>query len=309
VKTVLVTGSDGMLGSEVIRQLRKLSSVNIVPATVKTMDITNLSSIRAMFERYRPTHVLHCAAFTAVDTAEKEPLNAFMVNAEGTKNLAFFASRFDTEILYISTDYVFDGKRGKPYTESDVPHPLNTYGVSKLRGEEYLRELLERHKIIRTSWLNGLGGVYNRNFIETMLRISEQRNELAVVDDQTGRPTFTFDLAKALILLLDAKSYGVFHVTGEGNTTWFGFARKIFELAEKQVQVKPITTEQFRSLAERPRYSVLKNTRFEALGMELLPHWEDSLKEYLRRRTLAQSISDSNQKAPSKDATMAPAAE
>lgn len=305
VKTVIVTGSDGMLGTELIRHLRKLSDVNIIPTTLKTMDITNLGSIRAMFERYRPTHIIHCAAFTQVDTAEKDPLAAFMVNAEGTKNLAFFATRFDTEILYISTDYVFDGKRGKPYTENDTPNPINTYGKSKLRGEEYLRDLCDRHKIIRTSWLNGLGGVYNRNFIETMLRISEQRNELSVVDDQTGRPTFTFDLANGIILLLNAQAYGVFHVTGEGQTTWYGFAKKVFEIAKKDVHLKPITTEQFRSLADRPRYSVLKNTRFEKLGMELLPHWELSLAEYFRRRKLAQSIHDSNEKSPSRDATLA----
>lgn len=305
MKTVIVTGADGMLGSEVIRQLRKLSDVNIIPTTLKTMDITNLGSIKALFERYRPTHVIHTAAFTQVDTAEKDPLTAYMVNAEGTKNIAFFASRFDAEVLYVSTDYVFDGKRGKPYIETDAAYPLNTYGKSKLRGEEYLRELCERHKIIRTSWLSGLGGVYNRNFIETMLRLSEQRNELSIVDDQTGKPTFTFDLAKAIILLLNAQAYGVFHVTGEGQTTWCGFAKKVFELAKKDVHVKPITTEQFRSLAERPRYSVLKNTRFEKIGLELLPDWETSLKEYFRRRKLAQSISKSNEKSPSRDATLA----
>jgi len=302
LKRVLVTGSDGMLGTELLRQLRKYDGLKIIPTTQENMDITDLKSVKNTFKKHNPTHVIHCAAFTAVDTAEKDPLNAYLVNAEGTKNLAFFASTMDAEIIYISTDYVFDGNKGKAYKETDKPKPINTYGRSKLLGEEYIQTLTDKYKIIRTSWLNGLGGAHTRNFIETMLRVAEQRNELSVVDDQTGRPTFTFDLAKAMILLMDAKAYGIFHVTGEGKTTWYGFAKKIFELAKKDVKVRPTTTEQFRSLAARPRYSVMANTRFEQLGIDLLPEWEDSLKEYFRRRKLAQSIHKSDDYGPSRDA-------
>ncbi len=305
MKKVLVTGSDGMLGSEVIRHLKRRSGVTAIPSTLRTMDITDLASVKKTFERERPTHVIHCAAFTLVDTAEKEPLKAFMVNAEGTKNLAFFASEYGAEIVYISTDYVFDGRTGEGYVETDQPSPINVYGQSKLKGEEYLRTLLDHHKIVRTSWLNGLGGVSTRNFIETMLRISENRNQLHVVNDQTGRPTFTFDLAPALVELLDVKSYGVFHVTGEGMCTWYEFARKIFQLAKRKVELDAISSHQFRSLAERPQYSVLLNTRFDDLGLPALPHWEESLKDYFRRRRLAESVSRPENRAPSREARRA----
>lgn len=305
MKTVLVTGSEGMLGSEVVRHLRRRENVRVLRGTQESIDITDLAAVKRFFEKERPSHVIHCAAFTQVDTAEKDPLQAFTVNAEGTKNLAFFAALHHAEIIYISTDYVFDGSKGSPYSENDTPNPINVYGASKLKGENAVRTLCERHKIVRTSWLNGLGGVYNRNFIETMLRISETRNQLSVVNDQTGRPTFTFDLAPALCLLLEANSFGTFHVTGEGECTWMDFACKIFELANKHITVRPITTDQFRSLASRPRYSVLRNTRFEQLGLPLLPHWEDSLAEYFRRRRLAESFSRPESRAPSRDAERA----
>ncbi len=306
MKKVLVTGSDGMLGSEVVRNLRRHPNTLIIEGTIDTLDITDLASVKRVFEKERPTHVIHCAAFTQVDTAEKDPLTAFMVNAEGTKNLGFFASIFGAEIIYISTDYVFNGRKGAPYVESDPTTPINVYGESKLRGENYLRTFSDRHKIVRTSWLNGLGGIYNRNFIETMLRIAETRNQLSVVNDQTGRPTFTFDLAPALVTLLDVQSYGTFHVTGEGMCTWYDFACKIFELAGKNdVVVRPIPSDQFRSLAARPVFSVMQNTRFKQLGLDLLPNWEDSLKEYFRRRRLAASFSRPEERAPSRDAERA----
>lgn len=303
MRHVLVTGSEGMLGSEVIRHLRRRDDMRVIRGTLHTLDITDLAAVKRLFQQERPTHVIHCAAFTQVDTAEKDSLKAFMVNSEGTKNLAFFAAEFGAEMTYISTDYVFDGEKRSPYVESDPPNPINVYGQSKLKGEQYLRTLCERHKIVRTSWLNGLGGVYNRNFIETMLRFAETRNQLSVVNDQIGRPTFTFDLAPLLVMLLDVKAYGVFHITGEGNCSWYDLAVKIFELAKKKdVVVRSITSDQFRSLARRPRYSVMANTRFAQLGLPLLPHWEHSLTEYFRRRRLAESVSRPESRAPSRDA-------
>jgi len=294
-----------MLGSEVVRHLKRRAGVSILATTQATMDIVDLGAVKRLFERERPTHVIHCAAFTLVDTAEKEPLRAHMVNAEGTKNLAFFASQVGAEMIYISTDYVFDGERGTPYVESDATHPINVYGKSKAKGEEYLRTLLDRHKIVRTSWLNGLAGASTRNFIETMLRLSEQRSQLHVVNDQTGRPTFTFDLAPVLVDLLDVRAYGNFHVTGEGACTWYEFALKIFENAGKRVEVHAIPSSQFRSLAQRPKYSVMLNTRFEDLGLPLLPHWEQGLRDYFRRRRLAESVSRPENRAPSRDAERA----
>jgi dTDP-4-dehydrorhamnose reductase len=305
VKDVLVTGSEGMLGSEVVRHLRKRKDVRIIRTTVETLDITDLSAVKATLEINRPTHIIHCAAFTQVDTAEKDPLAAYSVNAEGTKNLAFFAREIDSELIYISTDYVFDGTNEDGYVESDQPNPLNVYGRSKLAGERNIQILCERHKIVRTSWLNGLGGAHNRNFIETMLRIAETRNQLSVVNDQFGRPTFTFDLAPMLVNLLDVHSYGIFHVTGEGTCTWFDFACRIFAEAGIEVSVRPVTSDQFRSLAERPRHGVMLNTRFEALGLDLLPHWQVSLADYFRRRRLATSVSSPETRGPSRDANPA----
>ncbi len=288
MRTVLVTGANGMLGSEVVRLLQRETDVRAVPTTLAEMDLTDLSAVRDTMTRVRPTHVIHCAAFTAVDTAEKEPLRAYMVNAEGTKNLAFFCREIDAEMIYLSTDYVFSGDKRVPYVETDPTGPINTYGKSKLLGERYLQALLDKHKIVRTSWLNGLGGDHTRNFIETMLRLAETRPLLHVVNDQIGRPTFTFDLAQALVTLLSVNSVGVFHVTNSGAPcSWYDLARAIFEESGKDVEVKAVTSEQFRSLARRPAYSVMDNTRFRALGIPEPPPWRESLREYFRRRAVS----------------------
>ncbi|MCC5876759.1 MAG: dTDP-4-dehydrorhamnose reductase [Candidatus Sumerlaeia bacterium] len=300
MKKVLVTGADGMLGSEVMRQLSADRQINAVAATIKTMDVTNLEQVRDFLQRERPTHVIHCAAYTQVDSAEKEALTAYKVNADGTKNLAFFCREQDVELIYLSTDYVFSGGKKSPYLETDRPDPINVYGMTKLLGETYCQVLLERHKVVRTSWLNGLGGDYTRNFIETMMRVSETRSTLSLVNDQIGRPTFTFDLARALVTLLDANSYGVFHVTNSGQCSWFELASEIFKLAGRNdITLRPILSEQFRSAARRPHYSVLANTRFEQIGLEPLPHWKDSLKEYFRRRSLYQSLREKRLAGPS----------
>lgn len=304
LKKVLITGADGMLGSEVVRLATQNSDCNVVGCTISEMDITNLAEVRDTLQRHRPSHVIHCAAFTHVDLAEKEVLKAYQINAEGTKNLAFFCRELDSELLYISTDYVFPGDKSKPYVESDRPGPINNYGMTKLLGEVYAATLLERCKVIRTSWLSGLGGDYTRNFIETMLRVSETRSVLSLVNDQVGRPTFTFDLARAIVTLLDVNLYGIYHVTNSGDASWFDFAEEIFKVAGKKgLTLRPVMSEQFRSAAKRPGYSVLDNTRFEGLGIRPLPHWRDSLQEYFRRR----KFSEESKQLP-KDAAPSPAA-
>lgn len=289
MKKVLITGSDGMLGSEVMRLLARDEQVQTVGTTVADMDITNLARVRDVLYEHRPTHIVHCAAFTFVDQAEKDLLRAYQINAEGTKNLAFFCRELDVELIYLSTDYVFPGSKEEPYLETDRPAPLNAYGQTKLLGEIYTSTLLERHKVVRTSWLNGLGGDFTRNFIETMLRVSETRSVLSLVADQVGRPTFTFDLGQMLVTLLDVNAYGIFHVTNSGQCSWFEFAKEIFaEAGRTDLELRPILSEQFRSAAKRPHYSVLDNGRLRALGLPLLPDWQESLKEYFRRRRLAE---------------------
>lgn len=303
MKTVLVTGADGMLGSEVMRCLGRDKNIRAVPSTIEDMDVTNLARVQEVIQRERPTHIIHCAAFTAVDNAEKEKLIAFRVNAEGTKNLAFFCREQDIELIYVSTDYVFDGRKREPYLETDKPAPLNVYGMSKLLGETYIQILLEKHKIVRTSWLNGLGGDYTRNFIETMLRVSETRKSLQLVNDQIGRPTFTFDLALALVTLLDANDYGIYHVTNSGHCSWYEFAQEIFQVAGRtDLTLRPILSEQFRSAARRPEYSVMANTRFEKMGLAPLPDWHESLREYFRRRAMNNEDTQADDHEPSAQA-------
>ncbi len=289
-----------MLGTEVMRHLGRDAGIHPVPMVVGSMDVTDLGQVRDAIEKHRPTHVIHCAAFTQVDRAEKEPLLAYRVNAEGTKNIAFFCRENDVELIYLSTDYVFSGEKREPYLEGDTPEPINEYGRSKLLGEVYVQTLLEKYKIVRTSWLNGLGGDYTRNFIETMLRISETRSTISLVNDQIGRPTFTFDLAQALSTLLDVNAPGIYHITNAGQCSWYEFAREIFALAGRDYLVlHPILSEQFRSAARRPAYSVLANTRFAQLGMDSLPDWRDSLREYFRRREMSKSNSRVEESGPS----------
>jgi len=288
-KTILVTGADGMLGTELVKLLRRSEGIRVIPSLIKDMDITDLVSVRDNLQEFRPDVVVHTAAYTQVDSAEKDSLTAFMVNSEGTKNLAFFCRELDIDMMYISSDYVFDGKKGEPYVETDPTCPINTYGRTKLLGEHYIQALLDRYKIIRTSWLNGLGGSFTRNFIETILRIAQRKNRISVVNDQIGRPTFTFDLARRLVLLLELPETGIFHVTNSGHCSWFELAEEIVRLTEIEgVSVHPITSAQFRSLALRPEFSVLANRELESLGFDPLPHWRDSLREYFRRRRLRE---------------------
>jgi dTDP-4-dehydrorhamnose reductase len=289
-----------MLGTEVMRCLARDESIRAIGTTIADMDITNIAHVMQTLQRHRPTHIIHCAAFTFVDLAEKQTLLAYQINAEGTKNLAFFCREMDIELLYISTDYVFPGDKDRPYLETDRTGPINAYGMTKLLGEVYIQSLLEQYKIVRTSWLNGLGGDYTRNFIETMLRVSESRSVLSLVNDQFGRPTFTFDLALALVTLLDVNSYGVFHVTNSGEASWYDLAKEVFDVAgKKDITLRPVLSEQFRSAARRPGYSVLDNRRFPALGLKLLPDWRDSLREYFRRRALSNVTTYPEAVAPS----------
>lgn len=295
-----------MLGTEVMRALGRDPGVRAIPTTINTLDVTDLAQVRDTLHTHRPTHVIHCAAFTQVDRAEKDSLLAYRVNAEGTKNIAFFCRELDSELIYISTDYVFSGKKTEPYIESDKTSPINVYGKSKLLGETYTQVLLEKYKIVRTSWLNGLGGDYTRNFIETMLRVSETRSTLSLVNDQVGRPTFTFDLARMLATLLDVNDYGIYHVTNSGQCSWYDLAKEIFLLADRtHVVVRPILSEQFRSAADRPAYSVLENAHCARLGLDKMPDWQDSLREYFRRRRSIESLRSTATAGPSPEALRA----
>jgi dTDP-4-dehydrorhamnose reductase len=281
-KKVLVTGAKGMLGTDLVARLQRSRRYDIVAVDIEEMDITRLSEVKTVVLAHRPQIVIHCAAYTAVDKAESEREQARAINSEGTKHVAFFCRELAADMIYISTDYAFDGRKEEPYLETDDTNPINVYGLSKLLGEQHVAELVHGHKICRTSWLCG---VHGHNFIETMLRIAGEGRPLSVVNDQFGRPTFTFDLADAIVRLLERPEYGVFHVTNSGYCSWFEFAQRILKLGGfDPTTVKPITSAQFRSLARRPRNSVLENRRLKELGFPPLPHWEESLKEYFVRR-------------------------
>lgn len=285
-RKVLITGADGMLGTDLVNHFNLQSQFEVIPTTIHNMDVTNPQQVKDVLIAHRPDVVIHCAAYTQVDKAEKEPEICFAVNAEGTKTIATLCRELDAEMIFISTDYVFDGRKKSPYVESDKPNPLNVYGASKLKGEEYVQSIVPQHKIVRTAWLNGIHCTYGTNFIEAILRNLASEKSVSVVNDQYGTPTFTFHLAEELALLLDVKVYGVFHITNQGICSWYEFACAIVEeFGIKDVTVKPIKASQFRSLAKRPEYSVLENARLKELNLPLLPHWREGLAEYHRRRT------------------------
>ncbi|MFC1601308.1 dTDP-4-dehydrorhamnose reductase [Candidatus Sumerlaeota bacterium] len=287
-KKILVTGAEGMLGSDLMARLRQEMDVRIFPATIHDLDVADLVAVRDRVLDVMPDIVIHCAAYTAVDQAEEDQHHAYLVNAGGTKNLAIFCREIDAEMYYISTDFVFDGAKGSPYLESDDPSPINTYGATKLAGERFVAALVPRHKICRTSWLCGHQG---RNFIETILKLASRQNVISVINDQIGSPTFTVDLADRIVRLLGVGESGIYHITNSGYCSWYEFAGRIIEQAGLEgVRLRPITSEEFRSMARRPKYSVLDNSRLRELGIEQAPRWEDGVDRYLGARDQPDDI-------------------
>ena len=277
-QTVLVTGANGMLGQDLCPILED-NGFAVVETDVETMDITNISSIRSKIEEINPDIIIHCAAYTNVDKAEEDLKTAELINANGTENIAKICGEKDITLVYISTDYVFDGNGTKPYKPSDKTAPLNNYGLTKWQGEEAVRKYCPKHYIARTSWLYGHHG---KNFVETMIALASKSAdgvpaELKVVDDQVGCPTWTCELANGIVKLLEEYDFGTYHVCGSGYTSWFGFASEIFKLAGLNVNLKPCSTEEFPRPAKRPHYSVMDNNG-------ICREWKAALKDYLALR-------------------------
>lgn len=277
---VLVTGVNGQLGYDVIKELKKRNT-EYIAAGRNEFDITDSVSTENFIEKSNPDVVIHCAAYTAVDLAEDESEKAFDVNAEGTKNIALACKKINAKMIYISTDYVFNGKGSKPYEVNDEKGPLGVYGKSKLKGEEYVTDILEKYFIVRISWVFGING---NNFIKTMLRVGKTRPELTVVNDQIGSPTYTADLAVLLCDMAATEKYGIYHATNEGDfISWYDFACEIFKQAGYSTKVKPVTTEEYGlSKAERPKNSRMSKESLLKNGFNLLPDWKDALKRYLK---------------------------
>lgn len=275
---VLVTGSTGMLGKELINVLKDEYEVKGVSS--KDFDIRNLNETIEGIKEFNPEVVIHTAAFTDVDGSEHKKDLAYKVNSIGTRNVAVACNITNSSLLYISTDYVFDGKKGSPYYEYDKPNPINVYGKTKYLGEVYVRDLLNKFYIVRTSWLYG---PYGSNFVDTMLQLAENKDEIKVVDDQVGSPTYTLDLSLAIKKLIKEPRYGIYHLTNSGHCSWYEFAKQIFKEMNLDVKLTPIKTEESGRPAKRPKFSVLKNYNWEVEGFKKLRHYKDALKNYLRR--------------------------
>ncbi len=275
--TVLVTGANGQLGQELVRS--KQDHVKLVGLGRDELDVTNAEQCQTVIANLQPDVVIHAAAHTAVDRAESEPEAAWLVNVEGTRNVARAAEAVGAKLCYVSTDYVFNGASNEPYSEFDPTGPRTVYGNTKLEGERAAAECCSRLFIVRTSWVYGR---YGNNFVHTMLQLAKHKRELSVVHDQVGAPTYTYDLALFLAELVRTDKYGVYHASNGGICTWYEFAQAIFEEAGVgDITVLPCSTEQFPRPAPRPAYSVLGHAAMVNAGFEPLRHWRDALKHFL----------------------------
>jgi len=274
---IMVTGAQGQLGTDVVKALTA-KGFSPIAADKDDFDITNESEVLTALRTHKPEAVINCAAYTAVDKAEDEPLLCRQVNVTGTKNIALACKDINAKMLHISTDYVFPGDGSHFYKPEDIKGPLSVYGTSKLEGEMALSEILERFFIVRISWLFGDNG---GNFVKTMLKLSESRSSLDVVCDQIGSPTYTADLAVLLCEMVLSEKYGVYHATNEGVCSWADFAEEIFRIAGKDVKVNHIPSALYKTKALRPLNSRLDKVCLDTAGFGRLPTWQDALGRYL----------------------------
>lgn len=273
-----ITGVNGQLGYDVKRELLERGYTDILAPTRVDLDITNEDAVKKMIREYRPSVIFHCAAYTAVDKAEEEQEKCYQVNVLGTKYLTEAAKEMNAKIIYISTDYVFDGTKEGLYQIEDKVNPVNYYGKTKYLGENFIREY-DNHIIVRISWVFGING---KNFIRTMLNLAESHKELNVVCDQIGSPTYTKDLAGLLVNMFLSNVKGLYHVTNEGYCSWYEFAEFIFKESRKKVKVHPILTKDYKTIAKRPLNSKLSKESLDDIGMKRLPEWQDAVKRYIR---------------------------
>lgn len=275
---VLVTGVNGQLGYDVVKTLNELG-IEAIGVDINDFDITNKDQTQKYIMICKPDVIVHCAAYTAVDKAEDEKEKCYAINVEGTKNIAEICNQIDAKMVYVSSDYVFDGQGSEPQSEEKPTSPLNFYGYSKAKGEQIVRELVEKHFIIRTSWVYGKNG---NNFVKTMLKLAQIKDEINVVNDQIGAPTYTKDLASLISDMIQTTKYGTYHGVNEGYCSWYEFALSIFEKAGINVKVNPIPTSAYPSKARRPLNSRLSKNNLEINGFRRLPKWEDALNRYLK---------------------------
>jgi dTDP-4-dehydrorhamnose reductase len=280
---IALIGADGQLGSDL---LSLLPTANCFPLFYPDFDVTEPQKARDVLQSLAADVVINTAAFHRVDECEDRPMDAFAVNAIAVRNLALICRDSKAVLVHFSTDYVFDGRKGTPYREEDTPGPLNVYGVSKLAGEYFVRSLCQKYFLIRTSGLYGSAGCREKgmNFVELMLHLEKSGRSLRVVGDQWVTPTSTEELAVRILELLDTGRYGLYHMTNEGQCTWYEFAKEIFSLAGRAANLSPIDSQTYAAKARRPAYSVLENQRAKALGITDFSPWQEALKNYLKKK-------------------------
>lgn len=278
MKKIIVTGCNGQLGRAINKELAGNPQIEFVNTDVAELDITNIDKVMELAREVKPYAIINCAAHTAVDACETDVDNAYRINAIGPRNLSIAATETGAKMIHVSTDYVFDGKSKKPYIEFDKPNPQGVYGATKLAGENMVKDFADHYFIFRTAWLYGDG----KNFVKTMLRLSETYDKVRVVNDQFGSPTSTGELAGAIAHLLFTENYGMFHATCEGSCHWAEFAQEIFRLAEKTTQVEGITTEEYGAAAPRPAYSILENYMLKLTSDYRFADWHDAIAEYMK---------------------------
>ncbi|MFC2105549.1 dTDP-4-dehydrorhamnose reductase [Candidatus Bipolaricaulota bacterium] len=276
MRRVLVTGGAGQLGSDIAREFSK--EFEVVSVDVPDFDITNLDVTIQHLRGLKPHVIVHCAALTDVDECETEVDKTYLVNGIGARNVAIAAHKVGSRLVYISTDYVFDGEKAGPYREHDCPNPKTIYGMSKLMGERFVKQQTHAHFILRIAWLYGRTG---HNFVKTILRSAQTRSELRVVDDQRGTPTWTVDVARQVQRLLQTDAYGTYHATSQGSCSWFDFAGAVLAEAGLDTPIIPVATAEFPRPAPRPKNSVLDNFLLRIQGMDIMPPWQDSLKQFM----------------------------
>lgn len=282
---IAIIGADGQLGTDLVKTLQSDSHIELFPLTHKDIEITDEGIVKKVLDAISPNIVINTAAFHRVDDCETYIDKAFLVNVFAQKKLACYCAEKNQTLVYISTDYVFglDTQRVTPYKEIDAPGPLNVYGLSKLTGEYFTRYICKKYFIIRSCGLFGStpSSVKGGNFVETMLKLAKEKGHIRVVDDQILTPTYTVDLAKQMHKLITTEHYGLYHITPQGECSWYEFAKEIFHLTKTKVKLTPVTSKEFYTPAKRPKYSVLENAELKKLKLDNMPDWRTGLKNYL----------------------------
>lgn len=274
----LITGGTGQLGHDIVKELISRGELNYLAPTTKEMNITNKDEVEKVILGYKPDIIFHCAAYTAVDKAEEDKENCYNINVNGTKNIVSVAEKINAKVVYISTDYVFDGTKEGIYEIDDKTNPINYYGYTKLMGEKEVQQLND-YLIVRISWVFGKNG---KNFVKTMLNLAETKTKLSIVSDQIGSPTYTKDLSKLLLDMIENNKKGLFFATNEDFCSWYEFAEYIFKINNINIKLNKILTKDYKTLAKRPLNSKLSKNKLDEEGLTRLPSWQDAASRFCK---------------------------